>query len=286
MLSSLPGVIMGFREGLEVLLVVGIIIHYLGKLDRKDLVRFAALGSTAGLLVSLVLGTGMSLLGRAQNNTEFIAKVWESGASLVALVLMTTFIVFMVKHGQNISAQVQDKVDQHLSGTGVFLVSLLMVAREGVEISIFTIAGKYSLVSVSVGILAAVLLFALMSQALVKINLRTLFNVTLAYLIIQAGYLLGYGIHEGLSALKDSGIIAKNSWLLMKAFDLSATVLDHKAGVVGLPLNVLFGWYSRPEWLQLLAQYIYTFSVFYFSLKSGSKLSAQELSNSEACPQG
>ena len=184
---------------------------------------------------------------------------------------MTTFIIFMFRHGQNISAKVHSQVDHNLSQSGVLLVSLMLVAREGVEIAIFTFAGKYSLLSVSGGILAALAIFALISLALVRINLRTLFNVTLVYLVIQAGYLLGYGIHEGLSALKDSGYIAKNSFLLIKAFDLSPTVFDHKAGVIGLPLNVLVGWYSRPEWLQLLAQYGYTAWIFTLFLKSQQK---------------
>lgn len=268
MLLSLPGFIMGFREGLEVFLVVGIIIHYLRKLSRQDLIRFVGFGSSLGIVLSVSLGFGLSALGQTLSNTEFMAKVWESGASLLALVLVTTFIIFMLKHGQNISTQVQSQVDHNLSRTGVFLVSLMLVAREGVEIAIFTFAGKYSLLSVSVGILAALMLCRLISLALVKINLRTLFNVTLVYLVIQASYLLGYGIHEGLSALKDAGYIAKNSSLLVRAFDFSKTVLDHKEGLIGLPLNVLAGWYSRPEWLQLLAQYSYTAFMFVLFFRS------------------
>ena len=271
MLLSLPGLIMGFREGLEVFLVIGIIIHYLRKLNRQDLIRFVGFGSSLGIAISISLGFGLSTLGQTRASTEFMAKVWESGASLLALLLVTTFIIFMLKHGQNISTQVQSQVDHNLSHTGVLLVSLMLVAREGVEIAIFTFAGKYSLLSVSGGMLAALMLCGLMSMALVKINLRTLFNVTLFYLVIQAGYLLGYGIHEGLSALKDGGYIAKNSSLLVRAFDFSQTVLDHKEGLIGLPLNVLAGWYSRPEWLQLLAQYSYTAFMFVLFFRSRQK---------------
>ena len=42
-----------------------------------------------------------------------------------------------------------------------------------------------------------------------------------------------------------------------KAFDFGGTVLDHKTGALGVPLNVLIGWYSRPEWIQLVLHYGY-----------------------------
>ena len=40
--------------------------------------------------------------------------------------------------------------------------------------------------------------------------------------------------------------------------------MDHKTGAVGLPLNVTLGWYSKPEWVQFIVQYAYTFLLFGF----------------------
>jgi len=97
----------------------------------------------------------------------------------------------------------------------------------------------------------------------VKVNLRILFNITLAYLILQAGFLLGYGIHEGLSALGSMNLLSSESPLFIKAFDLSETIFYHKEGLLGLPMYVLFGWYSKPEILQFIMQYLYTGSLFY-----------------------
>jgi high-affinity iron transporter len=96
------------------------------------------------------------------------------------------------------------------------------------------------------------------------INLKTIFNITLIYLILQAGFLLGYGIHEGLSAMTDIGYISKDNFLLIKAFNLSKTIFYHKEGLFGLPLYVLFGRHSEPEWMQFLTQYIYTIGIFVF----------------------
>ena len=137
-----------------------------------------------------------------------------------------------------------------------------MVVREGTEIAIFTFAGKYTLISILAGILISLVLAYLVYRALINVNLKILFNITLAYLILQAGFLLGYAVHEGLSALKALGYLAENHFIYNKVFDLSSTVLDHKEGIIGLPLYVSVGWYSKPEWIQFILQYVYTISMF------------------------
>lgn len=254
----LPGLIMGFREGLEAFLVVAIILRCLDKLGQQALRRYVVYGVAGGVTVSVLFGGTLTALEKWLGSAGIMTKVWESGASLVALCLVTTFIFWMIKHGRDMAGHVSATVGENLSPLGILLVALVMIAREGVEIAIFAFAGQYPVAPVFAGVAAALALTVLISLALVKVNLKVLFGVTLVYLIIQAGYLFGYGIHEGLSAMKDAGYIAKNSVLLTRAFDLSKTILDHKAGLAGLPLNVLLGWYSRPEWLQLIAQYGYT----------------------------
>lgn len=54
------------------------------------------------------------------------------------------------------------------------------------------------------------------------------------------------------------GYISNNSPLLIKAFDFKDTIIDHKSGLIGLPLYVLEGWHSRPEIIQFIIQYAYT----------------------------
>jgi len=259
---SLPGILMGFREGLETFLVVAIIIHYLGKLNLHTLKKYVGYGVCTGIVFSFLLGALLTSLGNSFGNTSLMSKMWESIASLAALTLVTTFIVWMINHGRNMAKHIEDQIDSNLSKTGVFLVSTMMVAREGVEIAIFAFAGQYSIESIFAGLFVALALAILIFLSLIKVNLSTVFNITLVYLILQAGYLLGYGLHEGISALKDAGFIAKGSVILLRAFDLSSTVLDNKEGIIGLPLNILLGWYARPEWLQLIAHYCYVTAMF------------------------
>lgn len=142
-----------------------------------------------------------------------------------------------------------------------------MIAREGTEIAIFSFAGKYSIVPVVLGLVVSIVLVLLINYSLVRVNLKTIFMVTLAYLVIQAGYLFGYSIHEGLSAAKSLGWLHADNPVFIKAFNLSKTILNHKNGMLGLPLNVILGWYSKPEWVQLILQYSYTFLLFSYWIK-------------------
>ena len=256
--NFLTGAILGFREGLEAFLIVVILLRFLRRTGRTALTKSVWGGAALGAAASLVLGGALYALSRALGQMEQTAKLWESGSSLAALVFITTFIVWMIRHGSDMVGSVERGAAENLSGRGILLLSALMVAREGVEIAIFSFAGEYDLVSIFAGAAAALLLTALIYFSLVRVNLKTIFTLTLFYLILQAGFLLGYGLHEGLSALRETGVLAAGSPLLVKAFDLSGTLLDHKTGVLGLPLYVLLGWYSKPEILQFSAQYLYT----------------------------
>jgi high-affinity iron transporter len=93
----------------------------------------------------------------------------------------------------------------------------------------------------------------------------------LAYLILQAGFLFGYSVHEGLSAAKSLEMISAEHPIYTKAFDLSKTVLYHKEGIVGVPLYVSVGWYSKPEWIQAILHYGYVLLFFLYWHKFSKK---------------
>lgn len=262
--NFLTGVILGFREGLEAFLIVVILLRFLRRTGRTELIKNVWRGAGLGILSSLVIGGILYAAASTMERMEQTAKLWESGSSLIALVFITTFIVWMIRNGSNMVGSVERDASQNLSGRGILLLSALMVAREGVEVSIFSFAGEYDLPAIFAGIGAALVLTVLIYYSLVRVNLKTIFSITLFYLILQAGFLLGYGIHEGLSALSDLGVLAETSPLFLQAFDLSGTLLDHKAGPIGLPLYVLLGWHSRPEILQFAAQYLYTGLLLWF----------------------
>lgn len=274
-IEFLPGFIMGIREGLEAFLIIAIILEYLNKTNREKDKKFVFQGLGYGLITSLVFGVILfgisSLIGNGDTN---IAKLWEFGASFFALILITTFIVFMLKNKNNIVSDIRNKISVSVSKKAIILLTLVMVAREGAEIVLFIFASveqlSYATGAISGVLLSAVLVF-LIYKSLVKVNLKVIFNITLVYLILQAGFMLGYGFHELFSYFKAESIIDSSHWIYTKAYDLSDTFLNHKEKPIGILLYATFGWYSKPEIFQFAIQYIYTFTLIGLFLKSNMK---------------
>lgn len=262
--SFIQALVVAFREGLEAFLIIAILLQFLDKSGNKGLKPRVWLGMAAGIAGSFALGLVLWLLSSLIGGTDNTVKLWESAASFLAVMLITTFIIWMITHGSRIKEHVESQASLNLSKAGIFLIAMVMVAREGAEIAIFSFAGKYEALPIILGVAGSVVLVLLVFHSIVNIPLRTLFGITLAYLILQAGFLVGYSLHEGLSASKGLGMIEGDNPLFSKAFDASGGVLDHKAGAVGLPLNAALGWYSKPEWVQFIAQYAYTVLLFGF----------------------
>jgi high-affinity iron transporter len=270
-------VIMSFREGLEAFLIVVLLLKFLNKTENKHLTGQVWNGAFIGILASVAFGGLLYALSSYLGGLSTTAKIWESVAGFVAVVLITTFIVWMIKNGAHLKAHIEGEASQKLSKTGIFGLTLIMVVREGTEIAIFSFAGDYSMLPIMVGLVLSIILVVLISYSLVKVNLKTIFTISLIYLILQAGYLFGYSIHEGLSAVKNLDWIHADSVLFSKAFNLSDTILNHKKGLIGLPLNVTIGWYSKPEWVQLGVHFMYLFLLFGY----WKKVKSDEVSNQE-----
>lgn len=261
-----PGSILGLREGLEAFLIISIMMKYLEKLGRGDLKVAVKTGMIIGLVGSV--GIGLLIWGATtllEGSSDNVGKLWESVASLAGLALLSTFILWMMKHGKTLVTDVQRQVDVTMSRAGIVGLATVVVLREGVEIALFAFSSVNKapyVIGILIGVLVSAVLSYLIFLSLVRVNLSVLFRVTLAYLVLQAGYLLGYSVHEFLSAMKGLGRIGAESAVYAKAFNLQDTLLDHKSGALGIALNVIVGWYSRPEWLQLALHYGYVIGMF------------------------
>jgi high-affinity iron transporter len=274
-LDFAPGLILGLREGLEAFLIIAIMLEYLNKIHRpehkKDVYIGLALGIVASLLFGLILFGISDLIGA---NSDNLAKLWEFFASFLALLLITTFIIYMIRHNSQITQEIRNKMDLNISKKSIILLALIMVAREGAEVTLFAFASTNEtmyLTGALFGIILAGILTFLIYKSLLKVNLKILFRITLLYLILQAGFMIGYSFHELFSYFKAESIIQASHPIYTKLFDLSNTFLDHKTGIIGIPLYILMGWYSKPEVFQFIVQYVYTGTLLYYFFVSMKK---------------
>ncbi len=260
-------IIMAFREGLEAFLIVALLLQFLDKSNNAYFKKYVWFGVIAGIIVSINLGVILMEISSYTGGLNTTAKLWESIGGFIAILFVTTFIIWMIKHGSNFSSQIIKGATQNLTIKGIMLLTLFMITREGAEIAIFSFAGKYQMLPVFIGLSLSLIFAILINYSLVKVSIKAVFTITLAYLIIQAGYLFGYSIHEGLSAAKSLHWLQESNPIYIKLFDLSATIFNHKEGIIGLPLNIIFGWYSKPEWIQFILQYVFTISIFTYWFK-------------------
>ena len=105
----------------------------------------------------------------------------------------------------------------------------------------------------------AVLLAWLVARGTVRLNLSAFFTVTGALLVLVAGGVLAYGVHD----LQEAGILPG---LHSLAFDVSAQIPP--ASVTGTLLKGVFNFSPATTWLEAAAWVLYVVPVMYLFLRS------------------
>ncbi len=241
----LANYLIGLREGLEAALVVSILIAYLVRTDRRDLLPRIWAGVAIAGGVSLGFG---ALLTFGPRGLSFQAQELIGGTlSIVAVGFVTWMIFWMARAARGLGAQLREAVDSAAEAGrwSLALVAMLAVGREGLETALFLWAatqaatsvggsGPAALAGAALGLATAVALGWAIYRGALKINLTKFFTWTGAFLIVIAAGVLSYGVHDfqeagvlpGLhTTLFDvSGAIPPGSWyatLLKGVFNFS-----------------------------------------------------------------
>lgn len=217
--------LIGLREGLEAALVVTILIAFLIKTGRRDALRFVWLGVGTAVGLSVLLG---AMLTYGTNRLSFTAQEVVGGVtSIIAVAFVTGMIFWMRRAARTIATELRGQLSEALvvGSLAVAVVAFLGVGREGLETAIFFYAAAQAaesgatlpLIGFLIGLTAAVVLGWLMYQGAIRINLSKFFRVTGVLLVLVAGGILAYGIHD----LQEARVLPGLNTL---AFDVSATV--------------------------------------------------------------
>lgn len=255
--------LIGLREGLEASLVVGILIAYVVKVGRRDVL--SKLWAGIGIAVVVPLGLGALLTWGPYGLSFQAQEILGGGLSLVAVGFVTWMTFWMGKTARSMKSTLQSKLDSALigAGWGVIILAMLSVGREGIETALFvwaTVAsvggGWEPVVGALLGILTAVVIGALIYRGMVKINLGTFFTWTGAFLILVAGGVLAYGIGD----LQEAGVLPGAG---VHAYDISGIIPS--SSWYGTFLTGIVNFNPSPTWLQVFGwlAYVVIVSAFY-----------------------
>ena len=270
----LANYLIGLREGLEAALIVTILIAYVVKIGRRDVLPRLWTGVGLAVLLALLLG---AILTFGTYGLSFAAQETIGGLlSIIATGLVTWMVFWMLRTARDLKGHLHGSIDKHLVGTGMglVLVAFLAVGREGIETALFIWAAVQAtgettlpLIGASLGILTAVGLGWLIYTGMLKINLSRFFTWTGAILIVVAAGVLSYGVHD----LQEAGILPGLNAL---AFNVSAVIPPDSW--YGTLLKGTLNFSPATTWLELTAWLAYLVpTLTLFIVKSRTKTPAR-----------
>ncbi|MCL1868792.1 MAG: FTR1 family protein [Promicromonosporaceae bacterium] len=251
----LANFLIGLREGLEAALVVGILVAYLVKSDRRD--RLPQLWLGIGVAVVVSLGFGALLTFGPRGLDDDVQEGIGGTLSILAVALITWMIFWMGKTARFLKGNLQHKLDDAVDAGkwAVAIMAMLAVGREGLETALFLWAGAQAtghttdpLLGAVLGLVVAIGLGYLVYRGAVRLNLKTFFSWTGLVLIVIAAGVLAYGVHD----LQEAGWLPG---LHSLAFDVSAQVPP--SSWYGTLLKGIFNFSPATTWLQAIAWVAY-----------------------------
>jgi high-affinity iron transporter len=193
----LQAFVITLREGLEAFLIVAISLAYLRNTGRHHLTRAVRWGIAAGLSVSVL---GGYLLFNAANQEALGGPL-----ALVAAVSVGWLTVHMWRAGRRMKADIEGRLQSSARRTGigaalgVFLFTLLMISREGMETALLLMQLRETinlLVGGMLGVAGAAGVAWLWSRYGRRVNLSLFFQVTAVFLLVFVIQLVIGGVHE------------------------------------------------------------------------------------------
>ncbi|UZD62273.1 iron uptake transporter permease EfeU [Brevibacterium sp. JSBI002] len=275
--------LIALREGLEATLVIGILVGYLVKTDRRDVLPKLWLG--VGLAALIPFGIGALLTWGPKTLTYQAQEIIGGALSIITVALVTGMIFWMGKHSRALKGELENSMAASLgrrsSGWGIVGLAVLAVGREGAESALFIWATVRSSVENNVvattagvvtGLLLSLVLGWLIYRGSRKINMKAFFSVTGYFLILVAAGIFSYGISD----LQEAGVLPG---IMNHAWDLSHLLPDPASPIYWLYVlgQAIFQVNVQPTVLQTFGWivYIVPVAIIFFRQVHGKKPAAK-----------
>ena len=259
--GDISALVLSLREGVEMTLVVGIVLAYLGQVGAVGARKWVWAGAVAAAGVSLLaLGILNALNAEFEGTTE---QIFEGTTMLLATVFLTWMVFWMLRNSRYLKSELQRGVQGVLerggAAWGLFFLVFFAVVREGVELALllFAAPGAGKVVGSVIGLALAVGVGVLIYAFGRRIDLRTFFKVTTVILILFAAGLFAHAAHE----FAEAGVLAPIEGPLLWS---TREWLPEDSGL-GSILRALLGYADSPHAIELVAYFAYFVGVWLLS---------------------
>jgi len=193
----LQALVITLREGFEAFLIVAISLSYLRKSGRHSL--------TSAVNWGILVAIGVSALGGYVLYHAANQEWLEGPLAMVAAASVTWMVVHMWRVGRRMKGEIESHLQQSsvkagaAAFAGVFLFTLLMVSREGIETALLLMQLRETMhlvLGASLGVAGAAAVAWLWSRYGHRVNLALFFQVTAIFLFVFVVQLVIAGTHE------------------------------------------------------------------------------------------
>lgn len=243
-----------FREGLEAFLIVAIMLAYVNKMGYTRLKKPIFSGIIVAIIISST--TGWHVAELAQD------PVWEGSFAMIAGLMVASFTLYVMRTARHIKGDIGQKLEANagkggaLAEIGVFIFTILMMSREGMETALMlgALTAQNDSTEMIIGALAGLASIAaiatLWASQSRRINIGLFLQVTGIFLVLFSIELFAYGLHE-LSEMAAIPFIGDNANMAFHTWSepIEETILSNVItfGLIGIPSIWLLGSYLKDK---------------------------------------